>query len=190
MVNIFFASDHHFGHENTFLKFKREDGITPLRPFKSVDEMNQTMIEKHNAIVKPQDHVVFGGDVVINKKYLWIVRQLNGHKRLVMGNHDIFPVEMYLEAGFEKIMSYRVFVDDFIVSHIPLREDNVTKRFHCNVHGHIHANFINDPRYLCICVEHTNYAPLHMDEVRERIKNNIRSFNQTGKVIDYRTPLK
>jgi len=189
MVNIFFASDHHFGHENTFLKFKREDGVTPLRPFTSVDEMNQTMIQKHNAVVKPEDHVYFGGDFVINKKYLWIARQLNGHKRIVLGNNDIFPVEMYLEAGFEKIAGYRVFVDDFILSHIPLREDNVTQRFHCNVHGHIHANFINDPRYLCICVEHTNYAPLHMDEVRERIKNNIRSFNQTGQVIDYRAKL-
>jgi calcineurin-like phosphoesterase family protein len=188
-VKIWAASDHHLGHGNTFEKFKREDGITPLRPFKSIDEMNFTMIERHNALVKPEDHVYFGGDIVINKKYLWLVRQFNGHKRLVLGNHDIFPVEMYLEAGFEKICSSRVFVDNFIMSHFPLDKDSITSRFKCCVHGHTHSFFKNDPAYLCICVEHTNYTPLSFEQILERIELNKQSFKKTGKVIDYREKL-
>lgn len=189
MVDIFFSSDLHLGHGNTFEKFKREDGITPLRPYTSIDEMNNDIITKHNAVVKPQDHWWCGGDIVINKKYLPLVKELNGHKRIVMGNHDIWPVEMLLEAGFEKVVAYRVFVDQFIMSHIPLHPSNVTARFKCNVHGHIHGNYIDDPTYLCVCVEHTDYAPLHMDEVLKRIRLNKESFEQTGRVIDYRAPL-
>jgi calcineurin-like phosphoesterase family protein len=189
MVDIFFRSDDHLGHGNTFEKFKREDGITPLRPYTSIDEMNNDIITKHNAVVRPQDHVYFGGDVVINKKYLPLVKEMNGHKRLIMGNHDIFDIEMYLAAGFEKVMGYRVFVDKFIFSHIPLHTSNVTDRFHCNVHGHLHSNYINDPKYLCVCVEQTNYTPLHMDEVLDRIRRNEESFAQTGHIIDYRAPL-
>ena len=61
MVNIFFSSDHHLGHANTFEKFKREDGVTPLRPFSSIDEMDFAMIERHNAIVKPERSCLFWG---------------------------------------------------------------------------------------------------------------------------------
>jgi calcineurin-like phosphoesterase family protein len=189
MVNIFFSSDLHLGHENTFLKFKREDDKTPLRPFTSIDEMNNAIITRHNSVVKPEDHWWCGGDVVINKKYLPLVKELNGHKRLILGNHDIWDVQKFLEAGFEKVQGYRVFVDQFIMSHIPLHESNVTTRFKCNVHGHTHSNYINDPRYLCICVEHTDYTPLHMDEVLDRIRYNKVVFGKTGDVFDYRAPL-
>jgi calcineurin-like phosphoesterase family protein len=32
-----------------------------------------------------------------------------------------------------------------------------------NVHGHIHARRINDPRYINICVEQINYTPVSYD---------------------------
>ena len=184
-VNRFVISDHHLGHTNSWEKFKREDG-SPLRPFTSTEEMNETMIERHNAKVKEQDTVYFLGDVVINKKYLELVKRMNGRKILVRGNHDIFKDEDYREVGFQQIHGVRVFVDKFILSHIPLHPDCVTERFKVNVHGHLHANEIMrtvdiwkwsekyqqdqiDPRYLCVSVEHTNYEPLHFDEVQARI---------------------
>ena len=43
MANIFFASDHHFGHAN-ILTFKRDDG-TALRDFRDVDHMNEQVFE-------------------------------------------------------------------------------------------------------------------------------------------------
>ena len=190
-VNRFVVSDHHFGHTNSWEKFKLADG-SPLRPFTSNDEMNETMIDRHNAKVKEHDTVYFLGDVVINRKHLHLVKQLNGRKILIRGNHDIFRDEDYREVGFEQIHGVRVFVDKFILSHIPLHPDCVTGRFRVNVHGHLHANkvmqanpgaFINpttfdvevplqrlDPRYLCVCVEQTNFTPLHFDEVEARIQ--------------------
>lgn len=222
-VNRFVVSDHHFGHTNSWEKFKLADGCTPLRPFTSNDEMNETMIERHNAKVKEHDTVYFLGDVVINRKHLHLVKQLNGRKILIRGNHDIFRDDDYREVGFEQIHGVRVWVDKFVMSHIPLHPDCVSGRFRVNVHGHLHANkvmqdhpmytrvadpktfqpqFFNkltgsrypvtdetlammdripDPRYLCVCVEQTDFTPLHFDEVEQRIQ---KQWEETG----YRPP--
>ena len=199
-VNRFVISDHHLGHTNSWEKFKLEDG-SPLRPFSSNEEMNETMIERHNAKVKEQDTVYFLGDVVINKKYLELVKRMNGRKILIRGNHDIFGDELYYDAGFEQIHGVRVFVDKFILSHIPLHPDCVTERFRVNVHGHLHANqvMINetlissshtqpgsylqpDPRYLCVCVEQTDFTPLHFDEVEQRIQQRWQAAGYGGPV--------
>jgi calcineurin-like phosphoesterase family protein len=181
-VNRFVISDTHFGHTNSWEKFKLADG-SPLRPFTSTEEMDETMIERWNAKVKPGDTVYHLGDVVINKKYLNLVSRLNGRKILIRGNHDIFKDDDYREVGFEQIHGVRVFTDKFILSHIPLHPDCVTGRFRVNVHGHLHANQIMqenrwndasytepDPRYLCVCVEQTNFTPLHFDEVESIIQ--------------------
>ena len=195
MSNRFVISDHHLGHENSWKKFKLADG-SPLRPFNSTEEMNEAMIERHNAVVRPQDTVYFLGDVVINKRYLELVKRMNGKKRLIRGNHDIFKDNEYRDVGFEQIHGVRVFVDQFIFSHIPLHPDCVTDRFRVNVHGHLHANQVMrkvsvrqgvldftpdideiDPRYLCVCVEQTNFTPLSFDEVEARIQQR---WNEVG----------
>jgi calcineurin-like phosphoesterase family protein len=203
-VNRFVVSDHHFGHTNSWAKFKLDDGCTPLRPFESDDEMNEAMIERHNAKVKQHDTVYFLGDVVINRKHLHLVKRLNGRKILIRGNHDIFRDEDYREVGFEQIHGVRVFVDKFVMSHIPLHPNCVSGRFRVNVHGHLHANRVTrdivqfdasqgwqlgkkidtaiDPRYLCVCVEQTDFTPLHFDEVEARIQ---KQWEETG----YRPPV-
>lgn len=195
-VNRFVISDTHFGHTNSWQKFTLADG-SPLRPFTSTEEMDETMIERWNAKVKPHDTVYHLGDVVINRKSLPLIQRLNGRKILIRGNHDIFRDEDYRDVGFEQIHGVRVFVDKFIMSHIPLHPDCVSGRFRVNVHGHLHANQImrpyystrkqydqdgfctgtyeapigmeEDPRYLCVCVEQTDFAPIHFDEVEARI---------------------
>ena len=189
MTNRFVISDTHFGHENSWAKFKLNDGCTPLRPYTSTEEMNEDMIAKWNAKVGPKDVVYHLGDVVINKKYLPILDRLNGSKRLIMGNHDIFGVKEYLKY-FTELYGCRVFVDKFILTHIPLHPDSITERFVVNTHGHYHANKVmwtnpisgkheEDPRYFCACVEQTGFAPLSFEEVEEQIQN---KWNETGYV--------
>jgi calcineurin-like phosphoesterase family protein len=110
------------------------------------------------------------GDVVIARRHLETVKRLNGRKILIRGNHDIYKDKDYYGAGFEQIHGVRVFVDQFILSHIPLHPDCVGERFKRNVHGHLHGNRIMvdgeiDPRYLCVCVEQINYTPISFDDV-------------------------
>jgi calcineurin-like phosphoesterase family protein len=185
-VNRFVISDTHFGHTNSWEKFKLADG-SPLRPFSSTEEMDETMIDRWNAKVKPGDTVYHLGDVVIKKSSLKLVSRLNGRKILIRGNHDIFKDDEYRDVGFEQLLGVRVFVDQFILSHIPLHPECVTDRFKVNVHGHLHANEIMhmqqpDSRYLCVSVEHTNYEPLHFDEVEARIQKRWQDTGYTNPV--------
>jgi len=172
MKTIFFISDPHFGHDACCHTFKLSDG-SPLRPFKDAAECDEAIIERVNKVVKPQDSLYILGDVAINKKHIPTVKRLNGHKRLIFGNHDIFDWSRYVDAGFEKLMGYRV-LDRVIFSHIPVHESQLA-RFSANVHGHLHANrvigpggFVDD-RYISVCVEQTDYAPVSFEEIKQRI---------------------
>src|SRR6056300_578004 len=95
MKNRFFISDTHFDHAN-ILTFTDYAG-KPVREFDSVEAMNEAMIERWNAVVKPGDTVYHLGDVAIAKRGLTHLARLNGRKILVKGNHDIFKLKDYVE---------------------------------------------------------------------------------------------
>jgi calcineurin-like phosphoesterase family protein len=130
--------------------------------------MNEHMIEKWNSVVKPGDKVyhlgdVFFGDKDVFKK-LW--PRLNGRKRLVVGNHDDVK---FLSSGsfFEKVMLWRKF-DSLLFTHVPvhasvLGEGRFKNEKVLNVHGHIHQNPSPPGQYKCVCVEQTDYTPVHID---------------------------
>lgn len=187
MSNRFVISDTHFGHTNSWAKFKLADG-SPMRPFSSNEEMDEAMVERWNAKVHPNDTVYHLGDVVINKKSLHHVGRLNGKLRLIRGNHDIFKDQDYRDVGFEQIHGVKVFVDKFILSHIPLHPDSVTNRFRSCIHGHLHGNRVLlpdgtiDPRYYCVSVEHTNYEPISFEEVEQRLQDQWKELNYTPPV--------
>lgn len=174
MANIFFASDHHFGHAN-ILTFKRADG-TPLREFADVEAMNEHIIECHNSVVRPNDKVYFLGDVVISHKNsaLAILARLNGEKVLVKGNHDQCSAEAYL-AYFKDIRGSHQF-DGMILTHIPIHPESLA-RWGLNVHGHLHANVVRMPlsqipdrRYFNVSMEQINYTPISLEEVKKHVK--------------------
>jgi calcineurin-like phosphoesterase family protein len=169
MADIFFVSDTHFDHGN-FLKFEDDKG-QKIRPFNSVEEMNETMIERWNSVVKPHDKIYHLGDVTFRpNKLAAIMCRLHGHKRLLLGNHDN-GASYELTRWFEKVHLWRIFKEEnFVCTHIPIRQDQFRYKVEYNVHGHIHQNVIDDRQYINICVEQTNYTPLSMDEIKARMK--------------------
>jgi calcineurin-like phosphoesterase family protein len=173
MANLFVISDTHFGHTNV-LTFRMGDGSL-LRPdFKDANHMDEVMIERWNSVVRPQDHAYHLGDVSMARRLLPVVRRLNGHKRLVFGNHDIYDYKEYAEAGFEKMMGMRV-MDGLIFTHVPIHP-NQLHRFRANIHGHTHDKLVRldnghvDERYINVCVEQVNYTPVALEDIKKRIK--------------------
>jgi calcineurin-like phosphoesterase family protein len=172
--NVYITSDTHFGHPN-IVKFKANGQI--MRPFDDYIQHDEFLIEKWNSVVRPQDKVYHLGDVCISRKSLKLLERLNGKKVLIRGNHDIFHLEDY--AKYFKDVRACHKLDGCLLTHIPVHK-SCMERFGCNIHGHTHANIIKklsdigsddiDPDYLNVCVEHTNYTPLHLDEVFDRIK--------------------
>lgn len=169
MANVFLISDTHLGHLGS-IKWLREDGITRVREFNDIDEMNQLMIDNWNKEVKPEDKVYHLGDVVINRKYLSIMGALNGHKVLIKGNHDIFKLNDYAQYFYD-IRAYHV-LDKFILSHVPIHPDQI-RRFKGNVHGHLHEKVVLDKdnvidvNYKSVCVEQINYTPVELSVIQQ-----------------------
>jgi len=185
MPAVFLVSDTHFGHAGV-CRFTRSDGVTKLRPWDTPEEMDEDMIRLWNERVRPNDKVYHLGDVVINKRALPTLARLNGDKVLIKGNHDIFKLEEYTKY-FRDVRGYHV-MNGMILSHIPMHEDSLG-RFGVNIHGHLHAGRVMrrasstmefmewgvrekiDPRYHCVCVEATDFAPILFEDVIKRIKD-------------------
>lgn len=191
MTNKWYISDTHFNHAN-ILTFRHGDNGPLIRPgFSSVEDMNETMIDNWNRVVKPGDKVYHLGDVAFGdvQDFHNIMRRLNGRKTLIMGNHDKFDTLDYA-MHFKSICSWKPFKDKkskpkadkfipFICCHYVLHQDNLYGRDGVvfNVHGHIHEREVMqnrgnviDPAYINVCVEKRNYTPVHFDELQQIMK--------------------
>ena len=175
MSSTFFIGDLHLGHEG-MVRFTDKDG-KKIRPFKDINEHDETLISNINKLVKPEDRLYFLGDVVINRRHLPQIARINGRKKLIKGNHDIFKLEDYTPY-FEDVVAYRIYPKQGIIcSHIPVHPCQLENRFKFNVHGHMHSNVVMggkhhmqpDDRYLNLCPEKTNMLPVSFDDICERI---------------------
>ena len=167
----FVWADLHLGHERACY-FLTDDGKR-TRPFDSVEAMDDALVDANNATVQPGDRVYILGDVAIRRRALAVLARMNGRKILVKGNHDIHKLKDYLPY-FEDIRSVVVLPKARVVlSHIPVHE-RALDRWVGNIHGHLHdkrvlAGAKPDPRYLCVSVEQTGFAPVLLDEALERL---------------------
>lgn len=181
----FGIGDLHLGHQK--LCAPDADGKR-LRPFNTTDEMDERIIELWNETVNPQDRVYLVGDATLNRRHLHKLGRLQGRKILVKGNHDVFRLDEYAQY-FEDIRGSHLY-SDAILTHIPIHP-NQLKRFPFNIHGHTHNKRVlrnttlplehddvenwgglyeDDPRYICISAEQTDYRPVLLDEVLHRAK--------------------
>lgn len=112
---IWFTSDTHFGHANVI-------GFCG-RPFALVEEMDEEMIRRWNARVRPSDVVYHLGDFAFKSKEFaaGICCRLLGHKVLVRGNHDRKAAAMF-DVGFAEVHDTVLLSDvlgQFRLSHVP-----------------------------------------------------------------------
>ena len=143
----YYIADCHFGH-NAIIRFDH-------RPFGDLYQMEETMVMLWNATVRKGDHVHILGDFCWGKADEWlrILKQLNGQKTLILGNHDLgnFPAE--LKNQFADITPFKEIVDNgrdnssrkVLMSHYP---QPFYKKAHnpqyYSLCGHVHATAEND----------------------------------------------
>ena len=95
----FYISDLHFGHANC-LAFDN-------RPFKSIEHHDAELVRRWNSVVRPGDTVYILGDMFWCKatEAVEILKQLNGQKILIKGNHDRCH-DINFKKCFVKICEY------------------------------------------------------------------------------------
>ena len=132
---IFYIADNHFGDERVMRLAKR--------PFRSVNDMNDTMISLWNKKVGVADVVYVVGDFAIDSQVaIKTLEQLNGQKILIWGNHDVYLDEQAIQY-FESTSTICTIKDgaySVTLCHYPLLsyENSVYGGYH--VFGHIHNN--------------------------------------------------
>lgn len=148
--NIFFTSDFHVGHDNV-IKF---DG----RPFKSTDEMHETLIRNWNSVVSNDDTVFYLGDLShrcrpeVVKEF---VDQLKGKIHCILGNHDRYR-DLSRLGRFEKIYEYGTDVSikdddanrgyqDIVLCHYAVLSWNKQHHGAWHLHGHSHQSITKNP---------------------------------------------
>ena len=113
---IYFTSDWHIGHE-AVLEFSK-------RPFSSVKSMSEGLISRYNATVPPEGTCFFLGDMGLctADALSEVLKQLNGIKVCILGNHDRGAVAMK-QLGFDLVLSgASLFIGNELVTltHCPL----------------------------------------------------------------------
>lgn len=163
-MKTFLISDTHFGHKN-ILTFLTQDG-TPLREgFVDIKQHDEVLIDNWNKTVAPTDKIYHLGDVGFKNfgYFSGIMSRLNGTKILIKGNHDNFKLSQYAQY-FKDVRAYHV-LDKCVLSHVPVHPYSVG-RWRLNIHGHLHDNDLNDPKYLNVSVERINYTPIDFEYIR------------------------
>lgn len=137
MSKKFYISDWHYNHENV-LHFDH-------RPFKTVEEMNNELIRRWNSVVSNGDIVYILGDMFwcVPKIAAPVLKQLNGQKFLVRGNHDRWH-DAEFDKLFVKIDEYMEIKDgdkNIVLCHYPI--PCFKNHFYGWVHlyGHVHNSF-------------------------------------------------
>lgn len=134
----YYISDLHLFHNRILEKFNR--------PFSSVEEMHEMIINNWKNKVKADDTVYILGDVGMYhpKEIGNILNNLPGHKILITGNHDFKNIHSgSYKKVFDKITSYLEIEDNgrnVILFHYPIEDWNGKYREYYHLHGHIHNN--------------------------------------------------
>lgn len=172
-----FTADHHFSHFNIIRYCSR--------PFASIEEMNEEMARRWNALVEENDLVYHLGDFAfgLGEVEKWKQR-LNGEIILIAGNHDCFPHKkpqlleryrkLFKEVCFEKIIEIEG--RKIKLHHYPYQE-HVNEKHHLIrpekseedflLCGHIHEKWHKKGTAINVGVDRNNFSPISVERVIE-----------------------
>lgn len=134
---LFYTSDLHFGHTNVI--------AYDTRPFKNREEMDRELICRWNERVQKEDEAYILGDFCYrsDKSPEWYLRQLQGRKHLIIGNHDeVLLNNPKAMAYFETVETIACISDGerrICLSHFPLAEWSGMRKGYWHIYGHLHG---------------------------------------------------
>ncbi len=153
-MSTFITSDLHLGHKNIIHHCDR--------PFENLDQMNKTIVNNWNNIIKPHDKVFFLGDLTFRsyRTEFWIPL-LNGKITFIKGNHDWFNDTYYLDSHILKYKGYL-----YYLVHNPRNVPEEWQGWAICGHTHNKTPFFNKKqKRFNISSDVTNFKPVNMDYI-------------------------
>lgn len=164
--------------------------VLDKRPWSSIEEMNDALIENWNRKVSANDDTYIVGDFYdfdkcsVNKPYDFISK-LKGRKHLILGNHDSYILDdkdalncltsvHYSLIVFDVYKGRKVSID---VRHHPTPVWNAQHKGSWHIYAHVHNSEIDVQKYMasrgnaynCGCMIN-NFVPATLEELVENNK--------------------
>ena len=154
---VYVISDPHFGHDNAI---RWREGFT------SPEEHDEFIKDSILSTVGKRDSLYILGDVCLHNKAWHHVQEIADgveHLHIVLGNHDFERKNSPALADYASVCRGVYGLREYKgmwLSHAPLHPDELRGKM--NVHGHVHANSVDDPRYFNACCEAVGYVPVNL----------------------------
>ena len=169
-MSIYFTADNHYCHKN-IIKYES-------RPFNSVEEMNETLIDNWNRKVKSKDEIYILGDFIFSNGLIanQLIKRLNGKKYLIKGNHDSFLKYKEFDTSLlEWVKDYCVIKQNklpIILFHYPIARFDRQHYGAIHLYGHVHSrpNDLNITNAYNVGVDVNGYEPISLEEVLGKLK--------------------
>ena len=159
-MSVFLSSDWHLGHKN----------ISLHRNLPSNQYHDQRIFGMATPLTK-RDTLWLLGDTIfpVNdpRPYTEMFKHLRCQINLVPGNHDDIEVLIALAQYYPHVhlkpglVSYK----NYWLSHCPIHPSELRDRT-LNLHGHLHQEKIDDPRYVNVNPDVTNYKLVSLDDIK------------------------
>lgn len=160
------SSDLHLGHKN-IAKYRTM--------FKTADEHHWHVFNAHKATIKKNDTWYCLGDCVFTKEWLERLKEIKCRRKvLFLGNHCLeneVTMEDLLEVfdAVHSLQPHKCFGHKMWFTHCPIHPDEIRGK-DVVIHGHTHDYIVDDYRFVNVCVEHTGWGVIPVEEALERYK--------------------
>lgn len=162
MSNVFFTADTHFNHKAIIWYCNR--------PYKSVEDMNESIVFRWNEVVRPNDTIYHLGDFSFRgQKYKEVLAALNGNIYLIQGNHDRGPI--LKDKRFKEVTLMKsIDVDkvSLVLCHYAMRVWHKSHYGSWQLYGHSHGRLadLSLSKATDVGVDRWSFKPVGFEEIR------------------------
>jgi calcineurin-like phosphoesterase family protein len=163
---VWFTADTHFWHARLL-------GLGRGRPFASIEEHNETLIDRWNDRVGSGDRVYHLGDFSFGNRAQTeeIIGRLHGQVHFVRGNHDR-TMDRFADrfASYSQYKEIKLGDQRLVLFHFPIHSWHKVGQGAVHLHGHSHGLLPDSgaPR-LDVGVDDHGFAPISFEQVMERM---------------------
>jgi len=164
-VAHYYTADLHLGHANIIDMCNR--------PFASVEEMDEALIDNIRRVVTQKDDLWIVGDLAMVKaagkeRVAQLFKRIPGRKHLIAGNHDRPWVKELKWTSVENLIEIKDEGRRVTLCHYPLMTWPGSRHGALQLFGHVHDNWAGCRGCVNVGVDLWDYRPVTLEEVQAR----------------------